>query len=123
MAVYRALRNRRNNQFIARKALLATGFFARAKGLLGRNALQEGEALIIRPCNVIHMFFMRFPIDVVFCSKQNKVLRIEHELKPWRTSPRVHLAHYVIELPAGKAEATDIQVGDEIMEDCNVGID
>jgi len=46
---------------LAAQAAVADRLFKRIKGLLGRNALGEGEALIIRPCNSIHTFFMRFP--------------------------------------------------------------
>jgi len=39
---------------------------SRGFGLLGRSTLPEGAGLIIRPCNSVITFFMRFPIDVLF---------------------------------------------------------
>jgi uncharacterized membrane protein (UPF0127 family) len=42
------------------------GFFGRARGLLGRSALAEHEGMWLDRCNSIHMFGMRFGIDVVF---------------------------------------------------------
>jgi len=38
----------------------------RNKGLLGRNSLASGEGLWIVPCEAIHTFGMRFPIDLVY---------------------------------------------------------
>ena len=37
----------------------------RNRGLLGRDSLASGHALIIAPTNMVHTFFMRFPIDIV----------------------------------------------------------
>ena len=42
-------------------------------GLLGRSELAEGEGLWIQPCNSIHTWFMRFPIDAIFFDKTGKV--------------------------------------------------
>jgi uncharacterized membrane protein (UPF0127 family) len=62
----------------------------------------------------MHMFFMRFPIDIVFLDRQNRVLRISHELKPWRVSAQVWGARRALELAAGAARRTGTQVGDRI---------
>ncbi|MBW2700015.1 MAG: DUF192 domain-containing protein [Deltaproteobacteria bacterium] len=82
------------------------------KGLLGRDGLDDGEALYITPCTSIHSFFMRFVFDAVFLDKQNRVLHCIHRMKPWRLSRLVPSAAGVLELPAGKLEATGTRVGD-----------
>src|SRR5262245_65768707 len=51
---------------LAERAELATSWWARAKGLLGRRELPAGEGLVIRPCNSVHCFFMAFTIDVIY---------------------------------------------------------
>lgn len=76
----------------------------RAKGLLGRDSLGPGEGVWIVPCSMVHMFFMRFPIDVVFLDRELEVRRVTRALKPWRVSPWVLSAHSVLELGAGAAE-------------------
>lgn len=92
---------------------LANSGKTRNKGLLGRDGLEPGGGLWIVPCEAIHMFFMRFPIDVVYLDKNKRVVKIVPELKPWRISASIK-AHSVLELPAGKASETGTEPGDEI---------
>ena len=40
------------------------------RGLLGRDGLEQGEGLLLRPASSIHTFFMRFPIDAVFLDRE-----------------------------------------------------
>ena len=61
----------------------ARGLATRTKGLLGRRSLPEGEGLAFREKS-IHMFFMRMSLDIVFCDAQLQIVRIAHELRPWR---------------------------------------
>ena len=85
----------------------------RNKGLLGRDGLDDGQGLWIVPCEAIHMFFMRFAIDVVYLDKQKRVVKIVPALKPWRLSACIR-AHSVLELPAGVAEQTGTTTGDQL---------
>jgi uncharacterized membrane protein (UPF0127 family) len=62
----------------------------------------------------MHMFFMRFAIDIVFLNRHDMVVRISHALKPWRVSPVVFGASKAIELEAGAALRSDTRVGDSI---------
>ena len=57
------------------------------------------------------MFFMRFPIDVVFLDRDWKVLSVRHELRPWRVAG-ARGAVAALELPAGAAAAAGIAEGD-----------
>ena len=86
---------------------------ARAKGLLGRDSLGPGEGVWIVPCAMVHMFFMKFPIDVVFLDRDLRVRRVSAGLKPWRVFPWVFSAQSVLELGAGKAGGT-LAPGDEL---------
>jgi uncharacterized membrane protein (UPF0127 family) len=83
----------------------------RMRGLLGRSGLDEGEGMLFRPAGSIHMFFMRFPIDAVFCSRDLVVLGIERDLQPWKAAKRKG-AKVVVELPAGGADG--LEVGDRL---------
>jgi uncharacterized membrane protein (UPF0127 family) len=60
------------------------------------------------------MFFMRYPIDAVFVSKEMRVTKIAANLKPWRVVWWARGARDCLELPAGQAAATGTQVGDEL---------
>jgi len=60
---------------------------SRSKGLLGRASLHADEGLWIVPCPMIHTFFMKFPIDVIFLRGDLSVARVIEDMKPWRLSP------------------------------------
>ena len=104
---------REDGSTICERCFVADRMLARMKGLLGRSDLPPGEGLFIRPAPSIHMFFMRFPIDAVFVSREGEVLKVMAGLKPWRMSS-CRRAHGVLELAAGEAARRDIAVGDRI---------
>ncbi len=93
---------------------IATTAWTRLKGLIGHAPLQPGEGLLIRPCRGVHMFGMRFPIDVLYVNKTGQVIRAVEHLAPGRIGPIVLDAHYVLELPAGTLARTRTVVGDHI---------
>ncbi len=101
--------------YLAERAAVATSLWARAKGLLGRRALPEGEGLVIWPCNSVHCLGMRFPIDVLYVSKRGDILRILPQMRPQRIGPIVLRSHYVIELPAGTAARHGVAIGHRIV--------
>jgi uncharacterized protein len=105
---------RADGTLIAGQVELATSMWGRFMGLMGRAALPEGHALYIRPCNSIHMFFMRFAIDAVFVDADGKILCLYPSLRPWRLTRIVRKAKACIELPAGTAASASLQVGDSV---------
>ena len=86
----------------------------RRRGLLGRSGLDPEEGIYLAPCEWIHTFFMRFPIDVAFLGRDGRVLALHHSLKPNRLSKIVLRAQGVLELSAGRLRATGTDVGDVI---------
>lgn len=82
--------------------LIASSFLARATGLFGLSEQQNGIrpsklsaveyqpdlilGLLIKPCSSIHTFFMDYPIGVLYLDKNGVVLKVVHELKPWRVA-------------------------------------
>src|SRR5436189_5966101 len=86
---------------------------ARMRGLLGRDGLEDGEGLLIRPTNSVHMFFMRFAIDVVFVDRELAVRKIVERLRPWRMAG-CRGARAALELPAGAASRYGIPVGEQL---------
>jgi uncharacterized membrane protein (UPF0127 family) len=92
---------------------IADGPVTRARGLLGRNGLDQGEGLLLKPTFSIHTFFMRFPIDVVFLDKTGSVVDVVGRLRPWRAATRIR-ARAALELAAGEADRLGIQVGERL---------
>jgi uncharacterized membrane protein (UPF0127 family) len=106
--------NATRHTVLAQRCRTVTGMVSRGVGLIGRKTLPPEGGLIIRPCNSVVSFFMRFPIDVIFVSGEDNVLYVLERMRPWRTSKIVRGSKYVIELPAGTAKATETAVGDHI---------
>ena len=106
--------NLRNGEGLSNNVIVADSLFKRMKGLLGKSEMLSGEALWIKPCMSIHTFLMKFPIDVVFVNKKNKVIAVIKKLKPNRMTRLYPKAASVLELPAGTLEATGTEVGDDI---------
>jgi uncharacterized protein len=100
------IRNITRNTVLTNQCDHARSFFARLKGLQLKKDLPAGSGMLITPCNSIHMFFMRFPIDAIFLDKDQNVLYIEEDIKPWRISKVIKNSRSVLELPAGTAKAT-----------------
>lgn len=86
----------------------------RARGLLATPPLQEGQALLIDPCNWIHTLGMGYPIDVLYLDRYLRVVEISEGMKPNRIGPWVRKAQAVIELPAGHIAKTRTQIGDQL---------
>jgi uncharacterized protein len=95
------------------RCVLADSAPSRMRGLLGRSELNEGEGLLIRPTNSVHMFFMRFAIDVVYLDRQLVVRKVVEALRPWRMSG-CRGARAALELPAGTAGRRGIIVGEQL---------
>lgn len=59
------------------------------------------EAILITPCNSIHTFFMKFPIDVLFISENMEIIKKLDNLSPGNVIFPQKNAKMVIESPAG----------------------
>ena len=106
------LYNSTQNRLIADDIKIAQNFFTRSVGLIFKKSLLENEGLIIKPCFSVHTFFMRFKIDILFVNKQNKIIALYENVKPWRILPLHFKSYYVIELPAGSISSKNIKVKD-----------
>ena len=95
-------------------AVIADTLSGRIKGLLGRKKFKSGEALVIKPCNSVHTFFMSFSIDLLFVDRQDRIVKIVQAMPPFRLSSISLNAAYVIELPAGIISSTQTKIGDRI---------
>lgn len=109
------IKNATKGTVLAAHAGQTRSFFGRLKGLLGERGLSSGQALVIWKCRSVHMFGMRFPIDVVFINRLSKVIRIFPNLKPWSFSSFIPASVAAIELPAGTAAITHTKPGDQLI--------
>jgi uncharacterized protein len=85
----------------------------RNKGLLGRTGLAAGEGLWIVPCESVHTFFMKFPIDLVYLDRKHRIKKVCDSVPAWRLSVCLS-AHSILELPAGTIRSTGTERGDTL---------
>ncbi len=103
--------NLTRNTVLATRMEVADSSAKRNKGLLGRESLSPGEGLWISPCESVHTFWMRFPIDLVYIDRKNRIKKLVSAVPPWRLSACL-MAHSVLELPAGMISETRTESGD-----------
>ena len=100
--------NLTRNSSLVTAGRVADGFWTRFVGLMGAKGLAGGEGLLLTRCNSIHTHFMRFPIDVLYVSRELAVVHVDRAMAPWCFG-RIHRgSHFVVELPDGAAEGTEV---------------
>ena len=105
--------NARNDVTIASDVNLALTRAERRKGLLGRDSLDPSAALVISPCSSIHTMFMRFPIDVIFVTRDGRVVKVCPHVTPWRLVAGWG-AYATVELPIGAIDRSAVKAGDRL---------
>jgi len=107
------VRNLTRNCVLAEAVELADTSRKRRTGLLKHESLPSGEGLWIAPCEAVHTIGMKFAIDVLFLSRDKRVLKIRANMVPGRLAFCLR-ANGVLELAAGTAAATGTAVGDQL---------
>jgi uncharacterized membrane protein (UPF0127 family) len=105
--------NRTRNTILGTSIQLANSGATRRKGLLGRSGLSPGEGIWIVPCESVHTFWMKFPIDLVYLDRNKKVKKVKSDVRPWRLSACLS-AHSVLELVPGTISTTQTKPGDTL---------
>ncbi len=108
-----------NKRVIARNVKFCDSSFSRFKGLMFSRRLRKGEGLVLKAEKegisetTIHMFYVFFPIEVIWVNNKMEVADIRKKAIPFTPliKPR-KAARYVVELKVGSAG--NIKVGDKI---------
>lgn len=107
--------NKNRNTCLAHTVTIADTFFTRLKGLLGKAGLPGGHCLILKPCRSVHTMFMKFPIDLLFLDKDNRVVGIISNLTPFKMTGIIKGSRLAVELPAGTIASTGTVTGDTVI--------
>jgi uncharacterized membrane protein (UPF0127 family) len=100
---------------ICSKCYWASSFWERTKGLMFKKSIGPTEnidGMLIDYCNSVHTFFMRFPLDLVFLTKDNRVVKVIKNKRPWLMTWFYFGAVKVLELPSGQANG--IKINDQL---------
>lgn len=108
-----------NNVILADNVRHYKDIFSKSKGLRFAKPLRKGQAIILEAVKestmetTIDMFFVFFPIDVLWLNREKEVVDLKRSVKPFTPMviPRKP-AKYVIELKAGITN--NIKLGDRI---------
>lgn len=104
----------KTGEVICQNVRIAERFDERLLGLMFSKDLEKENGLLISPCNSIHTFFMRYPIDIVFMDKNFKVVKAIYNIKPWRMTLMYWRATQVLEMKAG-ALSKKLNLNDELV--------
>ncbi len=105
---------KRTGAILADEAEVADTTTRRLIGLMGRQDIPRGTALVLPGVHQVHTFLMRFAIDVVYVDGDWRVLCTRRCVSPWRFGPYCPKAAYAIELRPGTISAAAIEVGDQL---------
>jgi uncharacterized membrane protein (UPF0127 family) len=102
---------------LAKRFILCTSFFSKLKGLMfTKSSSLKKHSLIFQfkfsTPQSIHMFFVFYPIDVVFLDKNRKVVDIKKGLKPFGIYDSWKSSVYVLELPEHTIKSSRTELGD-----------
>ena len=111
------LRNSTRDNVVCPRCQLADNLWTRGKGLLGRKALDQNEGILLVPGSSIHMFGMKFAIDVIYLTKDDVVTDFIADIAPGK----MHVAaagagkpYSALEVAAGTIARVGVQVGDQL---------
>jgi uncharacterized protein len=107
----RSVQRARDGAVVCARCRVADTFWLRFRGLMLRDTLAHDEGMLFERTGSIHMFFMRMPLDVVFCDRELRVVKVVRALRPWRTAS-ARGAKTTIELAAGAAAG--VEPGDQL---------
>jgi len=105
-----------SNKNVTTNTFEANSFIKRLNGLMGKKSIESDYCLVLKPCNQIHMFFMKFSIDVVYLDKDSIVCDIDYDLKPWTISKKRKNALSVLEFNSGFVNGK-IEINDHLRID------
>lgn len=116
-AHYVRLHNEARGNVLCERCAIANTMWTRGKGLLGRTDLPPEEGILLVPGSSIHMFGMKFAIDVVFLTRDDVVTDLVENIAPGKA----HVAkagagkpYAALEMAAGTVARTGVSVGDRL---------
>jgi uncharacterized membrane protein (UPF0127 family) len=107
--------NTRDERELGARIGLADGWLARLRGMLARPAPGPGEGLLLTPCSSVHMYGMRFPLDVALLDGRGTVVAVYPSLAPGSRTRWHRNAAHALELSAGALLESGTSVGDVLV--------
>jgi len=107
--------NSRSNRELGSRIGIADRWLLRLRGMLARPVLRPGEGLLLTPCSSVHMYGMRFPLDVAFLDEGGSVVALYPSLPPGSRTRWHRNAVHALELPSGALAESGTGLGDVLV--------
>jgi protein-S-isoprenylcysteine O-methyltransferase Ste14/uncharacterized membrane protein (UPF0127 family) len=104
--------NETQNLDLTYRVSAASSLLTRLAGLIGTYPPDREKGLYITPCNGVHTFGMRYPVDIAFLNSEKRVVRLIRGLRPNRMTGIIRSAKSALEFPSDTLAEGDIRVGD-----------
>ena len=104
----------RSGEPVARRLLKAEKFKERLTGLMGKKDMPQDTAFWIPDCPSIHTFFMKFSLDLIFTDKNQRVVSVFYEVRPYKIIFGGFKARHVFEMKVGSGRPS-LQKGDRLI--------
>jgi uncharacterized membrane protein (UPF0127 family) len=104
----------KNKKIVAKDAKLITSFIGQAAGL--RFSKQKNLIFELKQerKEMIDMFFVFYPIDVIFLDKDKKTIELKRNLRPFGIYSPKRKTKYILELKKGTIKESKLKVRDNI---------
>ena len=108
------IKNKTKKTVIAKNAKACKNIISQTIGLMFSEA--KPLVFILKKEKIIplHMFFVFYPIDVLFLNKKNIVVEIKENFRPFTFYTPKNRSMYIIELPKNTAKKSKTGIGDKV---------
>ncbi len=111
------IKNLSSKKILVSKKTSSDSLLFKFKGLMFSPGLKDQGLIFIfneEKKVQLHMFFVFFPIDVIFLDSNKKVVEVKKKLMPFTIYNPKEKAKYILELPIGTVEKSKTKIGDLI---------
>jgi len=108
-----SIRNVSRDLVLAKRSIVARRFWTRFRGMIGRD-FSAFDAMVFPNCSSVHTFWMSRPIDLVYLDRDDRVLGIRADAKPWRTFFGARGTRTIVEMAAGTLSEDLVREGDQL---------
>ena len=110
------IKNKIKNTILAKNIIYCRTISSKAVGLMFKRKTDKALVFVFDKEKIIniHMFFVFFPIDVLWLDKNKKVVQMIEHLKPFRIIIAKKPAQYIVELPNNTIKKSQTSLGDTI---------
>lgn len=101
----------RQQEKLLARVKIANHFIDRLRGLMFYQEWPDFDGLLLYPCNSIHMFWMWFPLDILYLDQDGRIIHQVTNIQPNQIGPTIRKASYVLEFPVGRIAEHHLSTG------------